>query len=245
VGPVAAPGSATGTSASGVNARASRAFFGGMIVHRLAGFARCGRALALAAALVLGPACAWAAGAIDSLERFLAETSGARGTFTQETVGGPSGREERSTGSFAFQRPGRFRWEVARPYEQLMVADGEQVWFYDRDLEQVTVRPMAEAMGATPAAILFGSGRLDDDFVLADAGEGEGLRWLLATPRSGDAGFERIRIGFEGAVPRAMEVIDAFGRTVRFRFESIETNPGFPPGTFRFEVPAGTDVIRQ
>lgn len=216
-----------------------------MIIDRLAGIARYGLALAFAAMLVLVPGHARAAGAIDSLERFLAETSGARGEFTQETVGGSSSRAERSSGSFAFQRPGKFRWEVSAPYEQLMVADGDQVWFYDRDLDQVTVRPMAEAMGATPAAILFGSGQLDADFVLADAGEHEGLQWLLATPRSGEAGFERIRIGFEDAVPRAMEVIDAFGRTVRFRFESIETDPGFAPGTFRFEVPAGTDVIRQ
>src|SRR5690606_39125676 len=106
----------------------------------------CGRALACAAVLALGPGAAWAAGAIDSLERFLAETSSASGNFTQETVGNASGRAELSEGRFAFERPGRFRWEVTRPYEQLMVADGKQVWFYDRDLEQVTVRPMAEAM---------------------------------------------------------------------------------------------------
>lgn len=216
-----------------------------MSIDRFAGLARRSRALALAAVLALGPGSAWAAGAIEALERFLADTSRASGSFMQETVGASSNRVERSEGNFAFERPGRFRWEVARPYEQLMVADGEQVWFYDRDLEQVTVRPMAEAMGATPAAILFGSGRLDADFVLADAGEQDGLAWLLATPRSSDAGFESIRIGFGDSMPRAMEVLDAFGRTVRFRFSSIETMPDFAPGMFRFEVPAGTDVIRQ
>lgn len=245
MGFAATTGFAAGTHARRVNARRRRAFSGSMVIDRTAGLARCGRALALAAALLLGAGPAWAAGAIDSLERFLAETSGARGAFTQETVGGSSNRVERSSGSFAFQRPGRFRWEVSAPYEQLMVADGEQVWFYDRDLDQVTVRPMAEAMGATPAAILFGSGRLDADFVLTDAGEHEGLGWLLATPRSGEAGFESIRIGFDDAVPRAMEVVDAFGRTVRFTFGSIERNPGFASDTFRFQVPEGTDVIRQ
>jgi len=216
-----------------------------MSFDRVTGLARSAGALALAVVLALGSGSAWAAGAIDSLERFLAGTSSASGKFTQETVGSSSGRADHSEGSFAFERPGRFRWEVVKPYEQLMVADGEQVWFYDRDLEQVTVRPMAEAMGATPAAILFGSGGLDADFVLADAGEEGGLQWLLATPRSSDAGFERIRIGFGDALPRAMEVLDAFGRTVRFRFDSIDTSPDFAPGTFRFEVPAGTDVIRQ
>lgn len=216
-----------------------------MSIDRIAGLARRGRALALAAVLALGPGSAWAAGAIDALERFLAETSSARGDFTQETIASSSARVERSEGSFAFERPGRFRWEVTRPYEQLMVADGEQVWFYDRDLEQVTVRPMAEAMGATPAAILFGSGGLDADFVLADAGEQDGMQWLLATPRNSEAGFESIRIGFRDSLPRAMEVLDAFGRTVRFHFDSIDSRPDFAPGTFRFEVPAGTDVIRQ
>src|SRR5690606_28132137 len=205
---------------------------------------RC-RAFALAAVLALGPASAWASGAIDALERFLADTTSAQGTFIQESVGGSSSRVERSEGSFAFERPGRFRWEVVKPYEQLMVADGTQVWFYDRDLEQVTVRPLAEAMGATPAAILFGSGRLDADFALADAGTEDGLQWLVATPHSTDAGFERIRIGFGDSLPRAMEVVDAFGRTLRFRFDSIDTSPDFAPGTFRFEAPPGTDVIRQ
>ncbi len=216
-----------------------------MNIDRITGLARRSRALALAAALAFGPGSAWAAGAIDALERFLADTSSARGNFSQETVGGSSSRVEHSQGSFAFERPGRFRWEVTRPYEQLMVADGKEVWFYDRDLEQVTVRPLAEAMGATPAAILFGSGGLDTDFALADAGADGGLQWLVATPRSRDAGFESIRIGFGESLPRAMEVVDAFGRTVRFRFDAIETGPDFAPGTFRFEAPAGTDVIRQ
>ena len=216
-----------------------------MNIDRIAGLARRGRALALAAVLALGPGSAWAAGAIDALERFLAGTSRAQGSFVQEIAGGSSGRVERSEGSFAFERPGRFRWEVSKPYEQLMVADGSQVWFYDRDLDQVTVRPLAEAMGATPAAILFGSGQIDSEFSLADAGTEGGLQWLLATPRSRDAGFESIRIGFRDSLPRAMEVLDAFGRTVRFRFDSIETDPGFAPGTFRFEPPAGVDVIRQ
>lgn len=216
-----------------------------MNIDRFASLGRRVRALAVSTLLAFGPGPAWAAGAIEALESFLADTSSARGTFTQETVGSSSNRVEHSEGSFAFERPGRFRWEVVKPYEQLMVADGAQVWFYDRDLDQVTVRPMTEAMGATPAAILFGSGRLDADFVLADAGSADGLEWLLATPRTRDAGFESIRIGFGDALPRAMEVLDAFGRTVRFRFESIDTDPEFAPGTFRFEAPPGTDVIRQ
>lgn len=216
-----------------------------MSTNTIAGLARRCRALALAGILALGPASAWAAGAIDALERFLADTTSAQGTFIQESVGGSSSRVERSEGSFAFERPGRFRWEVTRPYEQLMVADGDQVWFYDRDLEQVTVRPMAEAMGATPAAMLFGSRELDKTFSLADAGVADGIAWLVATPLTRDAGFEQLRVGFADGLPRTMEVLDAFGRTVRFHFEAIDTHPELPADTFRFEVPPGVDLITQ
>lgn len=204
--------------------------------------------LAAAAAIALGLAGEplYAAGAIDAFEHFLADTPRASGKFRQEIIDHEGGRDlERSAGRFAFERPGRFRWEVLEPYEQLMVADGSQLWFYDRDLEQVTVRPLAEAMGATPAAMLFGSRELDKTFSLADAGVADGIAWLVATPLTRDAGFEQLRVGFADGLPRTMEVLDAFGRTVRFHFEAIDTHPELPADTFRFEVPPGVDLITQ
>lgn len=183
--------------------------------------------------------------AFEQLQRFVAETRSARGEFTQRTLRSAGQPPESASGSFAFARPGRFRWEVRKPFEQLMVADGERLYFFDRDLNQVTERKLAESLGASPAAILFGADDLERSFALSEAGERDGLAWLDAAPRSKDAGFERIAIGFRGGLPEAMEVLDAFGRTTRFAFRAIERNPSLDPEIFRFVAPRGADVIRQ
>jgi outer membrane lipoprotein carrier protein len=118
------------------------------------------------------------AAAIDQLREFAAGTKAARGEFTQQAVRTNGRLGEVSTGSFAFQRPGRFRWEVLRPYEQLIVTDGDRMHFYDKDLRQVTVRKIGDSLAATPAEILFGSNDLDASFNLKEAGAAGGLEWL-------------------------------------------------------------------
>lgn len=202
------------------------------------------RGLVLTAAfLVALPA---SAGALDQWRDFSRSTKAARGQFTQQTAGtGAAGKVESSSGSFAFQRPGKFRWQVAKPFEQLMVADGESLHFFDKDLNQVTVRSLKESVGSSPAAILFGTGELEKDFEVRDAGSRDGLDWFEATPKSKDAGFESIVVGWRDGLPAAMQVRDAFGRTTDFRFESIERNPTLAADVFRFVVPPGADVIRQ
>ena len=184
------------------------------------------------------------AAALDQLREFAASTRSARGEFTQQQLlsGGRTGQT--SSGTFAFSRPGKFRWEVSRPYEQLVVTDGERVHFYDKDLRQVTVRRMSESVGATPAAILFGSNDLEASFTLTEGGSADGLEWLDAVPKSRDAGFDRIRIGFKGGLPEAMEVRDAFGQTNRFQFKAIQRNPSLDAGAFRFTAPKGVDVVQ-
>jgi outer membrane lipoprotein carrier protein len=149
-----------------------------------------------------------------------------------------------ASGTFAFSRPGRFRWEVAVPYEQLIVTDGERLHFYDKDLKQVTVRKVGDAISATPAAILFGSNDLDASFTLRESGAVEGVEWLEAIPKAKDSGFDRIRIGFRGGLPEAMEVRDAFGQTTRFAFRAIERNPALDPAIYRFTPPRGVDVVQ-
>jgi outer membrane lipoprotein carrier protein len=184
-------------------------------------------------------------GAIEQLRRFAAEARSARGEFTQRTLRGPGQSAQTASGRFAFSRPGRFRWEVLKPFEQLMVADGERVYFYDRDLAQVTVRKLANSLGASPAAILFGSNDLEKSFALAEAGTADGLAWLDAKPKSADAGFDAIRIGFRAGLPEAMEVRDAFGRTTVFAFRNLERNAAVPPESFRFVTPKGADVVEE
>ena len=198
-------------------------------------------AVALAAVMVPGAA---AAAAIEQLREFASATKSARGSFSQQQVRASGRSGENVSGTFAFLRPGRFRWEVTLPYEQLIVTDGERLNFYDKDLKQVTVRRVGDAMAATPAAILFGSNDLDTSFVLKEAGSADGLEWLEAVPKQKDSGFDRIRIGFRGGLPEAMEVRDAFGQTTRFAFSRIERNPSLDDGLFRFTAPKGVDVVQ-
>lgn len=201
---------------------------------------------AAAALLFLAlPAGAAAAGAVAQLREFVSGTAAARGEFTQATSRGSGQRVETASGTFAFSRPGRFRWEVRKPFEQLVVSDGERVSFFDRDLNQVTVRRLSGALGASPAAILFGSNDIERAFELREAGSRDGLEWLDAVPRTRDAGFERILIGFRNGLPEGMEVVDAFGGTTRFAFRAIERGARVDPSAFRFVPPKGADVVEQ
>jgi outer membrane lipoprotein carrier protein len=198
--------------------------------------------LTLAAAVVSAPA--QAASALEQLRGFISETGSARGAFTQQVVRA-SGRPGESTGgNFAFTRPGKFRWEVQRPYEQLIVADGERLHFYDADLRQVTVRTLGDALAATPAALLFGNADLDASFRFSDMGERDGAAWLEAVPKSRETGFDRIQLGFRDGVPVAMEVRDAFNQVTRFTFRDVERNRSLDPNLFRFTPPPGVDVIQ-
>jgi outer membrane lipoprotein carrier protein len=185
------------------------------------------------------------AAAIDRFKAFLRTTQSARATFEQRVQDRAGKLVQESKGSFVFLRPGRFRWEYAKPVDQLIVGDGQRVWIYDRDLNQVTVRRIGSALGSTPAALLAGSSDVEKSFDLKEAGEQGGLEWLEATPKEKDAGFERIRMGFGVAGVQAMELTDHFGQTTLLRFAGLERNPKVSPADFRFEPPAGADVLGE
>lgn len=184
--------------------------------------------------------------AVDQLRQFVSDTRSAKGEFTQRQVRGTGAQAgTTSTGTFSFSRPGRFRWEVQKPFAQTIVADGERLWMHDADLNQVTVRRIAESMGSSPAAILFGANDLERTFVLKAVGTRDGVEWLEAVPKSREAGFERIGIGFRDGLPEAMEIRDAFGQTSVLAFRGIERNPRLGAEAFRFVPPKGADVIEQ
>ncbi len=197
------------------------------------------------AALAL-TATALTAGAADGVAQLRAFIDGARsaeGDFEQ-LVSVQSGRRPQSaSGRFAYARPGRFHWEYDRPYRQVLVGDGKLLWSWDPDLNQVTVREMGGALGATPAAILFGSGTLEENFVLADGGEHDGLAWVEARPRQTESGFEALRIGLAEDQLRRMEMRDHFGQTTVIRFTRLQANPALDADRFRFTPPAGADLI--
>ncbi len=185
------------------------------------------------------------AAAIDRFKAFLRTTQTARASFEQRVQDRNGKLVQESKGSFVFLRPGRFRWEYAKPVDQLIVGDGERVWIYDRDLNQVTVRRLGSALGSTPAALLAGSSDVEKTFDLSEAGDQGGLEWLQALPKEKEAGFERIRIGFGVAGVQAMELVDNFGQTTLLRFIDLERNPKVSPADFRFEPPKGADVLGE
>lgn len=180
---------------------------------------------------------------IAQLRRFATRTPAATGTFVQTQLGSGRGGSARSSGSFAFARPGNFRWEIDKPDPQLIVTDGKKLYFYDEGLRQVTVREASEAIQATPAAVLFGVGDLDEAFKLSEVGQYNGVAWVEAVPRSADSGFDRIRIGMRDGLPVVMEVVDAFGQINRFEFSRLSTNERIPAERFHFKIPAGVDVL--
>lgn len=200
---------------------------------------------AVAMGLSLALPCAAQAGASEQLRDFSRKARSARGEFAQRTLKSGGQAAETTSGRFAFSKPGLFRWEVRTPYEQLMVADGQQVYFFDKDLNQVTIRKFDDSVGATPAAILFGDADLAENFVLTDQPAREGLDWVEAKPRSKDSGFELIQIGLKSGRPEAMEVVDSFGRRTQFSFRALEVNPRLPADQFRFTPPAGAEIVRQ
>ena len=200
-------------------------------------------AIALIALAAAVPAAS--AASMERFQAFIRGTQSARADFEQKVYDRNKKLVQESRGSFSFVRPGKFRWAFSKPYSQLIVGDGEKVWVYDEDLNQVTVRKLSHALGATPAALISGSADVEQAFVFSDTGESDGLQWLDARPKERDAGFERIRMGFSASGIDAMELVDQFGQTTRLRFSSVQKNPKLDPGTFRFTPPKGADLLGQ
>ena len=184
------------------------------------------------------------ADAVDTLRSFVRDVKSGRAQFTQ-TVTSPDGAKKKtSSGSFEFSRPNRFRFAYAKPFEQTIVGDGEKVWIYDADLNQVSSRKLGQALGATPAALLAGGG-LERDFDLSPMPAKDGLDWAEAKPKAKDGAFQSVRVGFQGTTLAALEIVDSFGQRSLLRFSAFAPNVAIPAETFRFTVPAGADVIEQ
>jgi outer membrane lipoprotein carrier protein len=204
------------------------------------------RSMAALALLVVSVAAH--ADAADTLRAFIRDVNSGRAQFTQ-TVTSPDGAKKKtSTGSFEFARPNRFRFAYAKPFEQLIVADGQKVWIYDTDLNQASSRKFSAALGATPAALLAG-GSLDKDFDLVavpakDAAK-DGLEWVQANPKLKDGSFKSVRVGFRGKELAAVEIVDAFDQRSLLQFSQFTPGVSFAPDAFRFTPPAGADVIEQ
>ena len=198
----------------------------------------------LAATLLSFAAFSARADAVDTLRDFVNNVKTGHARFTQ-TVTSPDGAKKKtSSGSFDFARPNRFRFSYAKPYEQLIVADGQKVWVHDVDLNQVSVRKFSQALGATPAALLAG-GSLDKDFTLSALPAKDGLEWAQAMPKVKDGPFQSVRIGFKGRDLAAVEITDSFGQRSLLQFTEFKPNAPAAPELFKFTAPPGADVIEQ
>ncbi len=201
------------------------------------------KSLLVASAIVCASASSWA-DSVDTLRAFVREVKTGQAAFTQ-TVTSPDGvKKKTSSGSFEFERPNRFRFAYTKPFEQLIVADGQKVWIHDPDLNQVSSRKLGDALGATPAALLAG-GSLEKDFELAAEPSKDGLDWVGAVPRAKEGSFQALRVGFRGKDLAAIEITDSFGQRSLLQFSRWVANPALAAETFRFIAPKGADLIEQ
>ncbi len=185
------------------------------------------------------------AAATDALKVFLTQTQTVKARFAQMVLDKNLKPLQQAQGVMQFSRPGKFRWDYHKPYEQVIVGDGTRLWIYDKDLNQVTVRKLDRALGSSPAALLAGSNDLERDYKLSNLGMDKGLDWLEALPKSRESVFERVRMGFGKSGLEAMELRDQFGQTTVITFADVERNPRLAADVFRFTPPQGADVISE
>lgn len=196
------------------------------------------------------------AGGLDSLESFVKNVKTGRADFTQVVTSpakeGQAPRVKTSSGTFEFSRPSRFKFAYSKPFEQTIVADGQTLWLFDVDLNQVTARKQAQTLGSTPAALIAAAPNLQAlqaDFTLTDAPDVGGMQWVSATPKAKDGQLQTVRVGFLGsdktASLAALEIVDSFGQRSVLTFSKLEVNPRLSADAFDFKPPKGADLIRQ
>lgn len=188
---------------------------------------------------------AYAAEGMQRLNTFLTDLHTMEAPFIQTLHDARGELVEQSSGHLWLSRPGRFRLHYLNPYDQLYVADGERVWMYDRDLEQVTVRAQTEALSGAPALLMTTDKPLHENFYIEELGKHEGFHWLELKPRERDSNFDFVRLAIEETTLRAMEMVDGFGQTTRLLFDEVARNQGLREEAFRFVPPPGVDVIGE
>jgi len=208
-------------------------------------------------ATVVWCASAASASSLDTLEAFLKSTQSGRADFTQVVTSPPkagqtTGRSKTSTGQFSFVRPTRFRFDYVKPFPQVIVADGQTLWLYDADLEQVTARKQAQALNSTPAALVATAvdvNALQKEFNLEAQADADGLQWVQATPKNRDSTIQSVRLGLRAQGAQVslgkLDILDAMGQRSVLSFERFEVNPAsLGAAQFNFAVPKGVSVIR-
>jgi outer membrane lipoprotein carrier protein len=204
------------------------------------------------ATLVALAAVAAHASGLDALEAFIKNAKSGRATFTQAVSvpakGEQPARTRNSSGSFEFARPSKFRFDYRKPFEQVIVADGQTLWLYDADLNQVTARKQEAVLGSTPAALIASApdiASLKKEFDLQAAPDKDGMQWVTATPKNKEGQLHGMSLGFRGNELARLDITDSFGQVSRITFEKMELNAQVPAERFQFKPPPGAAVIKQ
>jgi outer membrane lipoprotein carrier protein len=179
------------------------------------------------------------------IEDFLSGVMTISGRFEQQLIDADDNVVEESAGTLDIARPGRFRWSYAEPYEQELIADGVNIWSYDVDLEQVTVKPQAEALGSTPALLLGGSTEVLEDFNYLGSFADRGTTWVLLKPKDTDSGFNKVELGFTDGDLTRMLFGDNLEQTTLIALVDVIYNEPIDPGRFEFTPPDGVDVVGE
>lgn len=185
------------------------------------------------------------AGGVESLKDFYNNTNAMRANFSQQVTDNQGAVVQEVKGTMQLQRPNKFRWDYNKPYEQQIISDGKDVFLYDTDLEQVTIRSLSQTLGTSPASLLAGGTEVERSFNLKSMEAKGGLDWVEAIPQGEDSGYERILLGFKGDDLREMRLFDSFKNTTSIAFSAVERNPKLEVKDFLFKTPEGVDVIEE
>ncbi len=203
--------------------------------------ARLTRLVALAS-LLLPASAALAAG--QALEDYLSGLTSLSSKFEQITFNADHSAMAESSGVFYLRRPGKFRWEYQKPGEQIIVADGDRVYVYDVELEQVSHQDQTKALAGTPALLLAGGAPVDRDFTVKDLPTRDGLTWVELKPKAVDSEVQMIQVGFEGMELRSLVMEDSFGQVTRLLFVGAKRNLGLADSLFRLKPNKATDILQ-
>lgn len=195
--------------------------------------------------LLLNASQAAFADGVASLSDFFNNTNAMRANFSQVVTDTQGRKIQEVQGSMQLQRPNKFRWDYSKPYEQQIISDGKQVFLYDTDLQQVTIRELSKALGSSPAALLAGGDAVEKSFTIKNATRKDDLTWVLALPKDKESGFERVLLGFSDDKLRKMELYDSFNHITLITFDAVERNPKLQNSTFLFTPPKGVDVVSE
>lgn len=196
----------------------------------------------LSLSLPLSLAAAEPAG-VARMHSFLQDVKTLKADFQQTVLDGNGKQVKQSTGTLVIKRPNRFRWDYAKPNQEVIVADGKRLWLYDVQLSQVTVKPLNDTLAASPAVLLSGSNDVEKSFTVSDLGEKDGLAWVGLIPKVKDTDFESVRLGFKDSDVAVMELKDNLGNTTRIVFDHLQRNVAVGDDGFNFTPPKGADVI--